>query len=73
MLAALACGGNLRVGMEDTLTFAPGQPVTDNTQLVSRAADLARIASRPPLSVAETRELLGIRSRSSAADVADGR
>jgi uncharacterized protein (DUF849 family) len=34
-LAALAKGGHLRVGMEDTLTFAKGQPVRDNAQLVS--------------------------------------
>ena len=37
-LAALAKGGHLRVGMEDTLTYAPGEPVRDNTQLVARAA-----------------------------------
>src|SRR5438309_721094 len=49
MLAALSAGGHLRVGMEDTLTFAPGRPVRDNAELVERAADLARVAQRPPL------------------------
>src|SRR3954469_20470289 len=34
MLAALSAGGHLRVGLEDTLTFAPGEPVRDNAQLV---------------------------------------
>ena len=41
MLAALAAGGHLRVGMEDTVTFARGRPVTGNAELVERAAALA--------------------------------
>ena len=60
LLSALAAGGHLRVGMEDTLTYAPGEPVRDNAQLVARAAGLARIAQRPPLAPAQARELLGI-------------
>ncbi len=60
MLAALSAGGHLRVGMEDTLTYAPGEPVRDNTQLVARAAGLARIAQRPPISTADARRMLGI-------------
>jgi uncharacterized protein (DUF849 family) len=60
MLAALASGGHVRVGMEDTLTFAAGQPVSDNRQLVERAATLASLAQRPPLSPREAREMLGI-------------
>ena len=60
MLAALAHGGHLRVGMEDTLTFAKGLPVTDNRMLVERAATLANLAQRPPLSPPEARSLLGI-------------
>lgn len=60
MLAALAHGGHLRVGMEDTLTFAAGQPVRDNAQLVERAATLATLAQRPPLSPAEARAMLGM-------------
>jgi 3-keto-5-aminohexanoate cleavage enzyme len=60
MLAALSAGGHLRVGMEDTLTYAPGEPVRDNAQLVARAAGLARIAQRPPMSTHDARTLLGI-------------
>lgn len=62
-LAALAAGGHLRVGMEDTLTFAPGRPVRDNAELVERAATLAVTALRPPLSTGEARELLGVKDR----------
>jgi 3-keto-5-aminohexanoate cleavage enzyme len=60
MLAALSAGGHLRVGMEDTITYAKGQPVESNAQLVARAAAFARLAQRPPLSVAEARMMLGI-------------
>jgi uncharacterized protein (DUF849 family) len=61
MLAALSAGGHLRVGMEDTLTYAPGEPVRDNTQLVARASGLARIAQRPPMSTDDARTMLGIK------------
>ena len=63
MLAALSCGGHLRVGMEDTLTFAPGEPVRDNEQLVVRAAGFARHALRPPLSTQDARAMLGVKRR----------
>jgi 3-keto-5-aminohexanoate cleavage enzyme len=62
MLAALSAGGHLRVGMEDTVSYARGERVKDNAQLVARAAGLARIAQRPPLGGAEVRELIGVRS-----------
>jgi uncharacterized protein (DUF849 family) len=60
MLASLSAGGHLRVGMEDTLTYARGRPVASNAQLVARAAELARIAQRPPIGPPEARELLRI-------------
>jgi uncharacterized protein (DUF849 family) len=66
-LAALSTGGHLRVGMEDSLSYAPGRPVRNNTELVARAAGLARVAQRPPMAVAEVRALLGIRDDSAAA------
>jgi uncharacterized protein (DUF849 family) len=62
-LAALAAGGHLRVGMEDTLTYAKGQPVTGNAQLVRRAAELACLAQRPPMSPDEARVLLHVKDR----------
>lgn len=60
-LAALSCGGHLRVGMEDTLTLARGVPVTHNVELVERAASLAALAQRPPMSTDDARTLLNIR------------
>jgi 3-keto-5-aminohexanoate cleavage enzyme len=60
MMASLAAGGHLRVGMEDTITYARSQPVESNAQLVARAASFARLAQRPPMPVGDARRLLGI-------------
>jgi len=60
LLAALSAGGHLRVGMEDTVTYAKGRPVESNAQLVARAAGLARLAQRPPMTPDAARSLLGI-------------
>jgi uncharacterized protein (DUF849 family) len=52
--------------MEDTLTFAPGRPVRDNAELVERAAALAGLAQRPPLTPEEARLMLGVKDRRDA-------
>jgi 3-keto-5-aminohexanoate cleavage enzyme len=62
-MAALAKGGHLRVGMEDTLTLAKGRPVEHNAQLVERAATLAELAQRPTMSPEDARELLQVKQR----------
>ncbi|HEY7146016.1 MAG TPA: 3-keto-5-aminohexanoate cleavage protein [Streptosporangiaceae bacterium] len=64
IFAALSAGGHLRVGMEDTVTFARGRPVTGNAELVQRAAQLAELAQRPAMSPGQARELLGVASHS---------
>ena len=61
MLAAVAAGGHLRVGMEDTLSYARGRPASGNAELVERASQLARLAQRAPMSIADARAFLGIR------------
>ncbi|MBA2444802.1 MAG: 3-keto-5-aminohexanoate cleavage protein [Nocardioidaceae bacterium] len=60
--AALSKGGHLRVGMEDTLTFARGVAVSHNEELVARAAQLAELAQRPAMSTDGARELLQIKA-----------
>ncbi len=60
MLAALSMGGHLRVGMEDTLTYAPKRPVRDNAELVERAARLAGESLRPAATPEAARALLGM-------------
>ena len=61
--AALASGGHLRVGMEDNLNYAKRQPVQRNEELVWRAADLARLMQRPPMSTDGARALLSVKDR----------
>jgi uncharacterized protein (DUF849 family) len=59
-LAALSKGGHLRVGMEDVLTIRKGEPVESNRQLVERAARMAEIAQKRPMTTSEARTLLGL-------------
>ncbi|MDP9642961.1 uncharacterized protein (DUF849 family) [Actinopolyspora lacussalsi] len=60
LLATLATNGHVRVGMADTLEYSPGEPVRDNAQLVARAAGVAKIAQRLPLSVSHVRGVFGL-------------
>lgn len=66
LAAALGAGGHLRVGMEDNLVFARGEPVQHNEQLVARAAQIAALVQRPAMSTTEARELLNITRRPAA-------
>ncbi|MDF9714998.1 3-keto-5-aminohexanoate cleavage protein [Nocardioides sp. ChNu-153] len=59
-MTALAKGGHLRVGMEDTLTLAPGEPVGGNVDLVHRARELGGLVRRDPMSPPQVRRLLGL-------------
>jgi uncharacterized protein (DUF849 family) len=61
LAAALSMGGHLRVGMEDTVTFARGRAVRDNVELVERAAQIATMVQRPPMTPGQARELLAVR------------
>jgi uncharacterized protein (DUF849 family) len=63
--AALSAGGHLRVGMEDNLMYAKGRPVEHNSELVSRAAQIATIMQRPPMSTTEARAMLAVKDRRS--------
>jgi uncharacterized protein (DUF849 family) len=60
MFAALAAGGHLRVGMEDTTSYAKGRPVAYNAELVQRAAALAELSQRPPMRPYQARAFLGV-------------
>jgi 3-keto-5-aminohexanoate cleavage enzyme len=60
LLASLAQGGHLRVGMEDVLTISRGVPVDSNAQLVERAVEAGRLAQRTPMTTGEARVLLGL-------------
>lgn len=60
MLAALAMGGHLRVGMEDNVMYGPGQLAESNAQLVARAARLTRESGNEVATPAEARTILGL-------------
>jgi uncharacterized protein (DUF849 family) len=63
LFAALAAGGHLRVGMEDTVSYARGRPVASNAELVARAAAAAELVQRPAMSAAAARTMLGVPDR----------
>ncbi|MEF8840891.1 MAG: 3-keto-5-aminohexanoate cleavage protein [Haloarculaceae archaeon] len=57
--AALAMGGNVRVGLEDNFYLPDGETAT-NAELVSKAAGLARDVGREPATPDEAREILDV-------------
>jgi uncharacterized protein (DUF849 family) len=58
--AALALGGNLRVGFEDNVYFAKGRLAQSNAQFVTRAVELVHAAGRDVATPAYVRERLGV-------------
>jgi 3-keto-5-aminohexanoate cleavage enzyme len=60
-LAALALGGNIRVGFEDNVYFERGRLAESNAQFVRRAVDLVRTAGREVATPEDVRERLGVR------------
>jgi uncharacterized protein (DUF849 family) len=57
--AALAMGGNVRVGLEDNF-YLPDGTMATNAELVGKAADLARNVGREPATPDEARGILGL-------------
>ena len=55
---ALAMGGNVRTGMEDTVFNNKGEAVKGNGELVEATAALTRAMGREPATVEETRKAL---------------
>ena len=58
--AALALGGNVRVGLEDNFYLPDGEMARSNGDLVAKARSMAEDAGRRVATVAETRDLLGV-------------
>jgi len=59
-MLALAMGGHVRVGLEDTIYCRRGELATGNAQLVERAVRLAGELDRPVATPAQAREILGL-------------
>ncbi|MGI5971779.1 MAG: 3-keto-5-aminohexanoate cleavage protein [Oscillospiraceae bacterium] len=60
MLATVALGGHLRVGMEDNVYFAPGVLAESNAQLVKRAVDIVKVSGGEVATPAEARAILSL-------------
>ncbi len=61
MLATLALGGNVRVGMEDNVFYSKGRLAKSNAELVARAARLVREANNAVATPDQAREILALR------------
>jgi uncharacterized protein (DUF849 family) len=58
--AALALGGNVRVGLEDNFYLPNGDMARSNGDLIAKARQMTEDVGRRPATVAEARELLGV-------------
>jgi 3-keto-5-aminohexanoate cleavage enzyme len=65
--AALTLGGSIRVGLEDNFYLPDGSMARSNGELIAKARQMCEDAGRRPATVAQARELLGIRPREAAA------
>ena len=61
LLAAIAMGGHVRVGLEDQIYYSRGELAKSNAQLVSRVVRVAQEAGRPVASSGEARRVLGLK------------
>jgi 3-keto-5-aminohexanoate cleavage enzyme len=61
--AALALGGNVRVGLEDNFYLPDGEMARSNGDLIAKAREMTESAGRSVASVAEARSRLGLRTR----------
>jgi uncharacterized protein (DUF849 family) len=59
--AALTLGGSVRVGLEDNFYLPDGHMARSNGELIAKARQMVADAGRRPATVAQARELLGIR------------
>ena len=63
-VAALAMGGNVRVGLEDSVYIGKGQLATSNADQVTKMARIARELSLEPATPDEAREILHLKGLS---------
>jgi 3-keto-5-aminohexanoate cleavage enzyme len=59
---AIASGGHVRVGLEDTVFIAPGVKARSNKDLVAKIADMAQWMGRPLAAPEEARGMLGLKA-----------
>ncbi|MEN3930822.1 3-keto-5-aminohexanoate cleavage protein [Microvirga sp. W0021] len=62
LLAALAMGGHIRVGMEDNVLYSKGRLAKSNAEFVERAVRLTKEANRTVATPNDAREMLNLRT-----------
>lgn len=62
MYAALALGGNVRVGMEDNIYYAPKQLAKSNVEFIERTKRIVAELGKEIATPAETRAILGLKN-----------
>jgi uncharacterized protein (DUF849 family) len=67
LLATLALGGHIRVGMEDNVLYAKGRLARNNAEFVARAARLVREANVAVATPVSARKILDLPARASLA------
>ena len=60
MMATIAMGGHLRVGLEDNLYMDKGVLAKSNAQLVERAVKALRLNNLEPATSDEARQIYGL-------------
>lgn len=60
--AAIAMGGNVRVGFEDNLYYAKGHLAKSNGELVEKAVELAGLLGREVATPTEAKQILNLRA-----------
>jgi len=63
LAASLNLGGNVRAGLEDNLYLPDGEMARSNGDLIAKARQMAEDIGRRAATVAEARELLGLKPR----------
>jgi uncharacterized protein (DUF849 family) len=64
---ALTLGGNFRVGVEDNFYLPDGEMARSNGDLMAKAREMVESVGRRAATVAEARELLGVKAKAPAA------
>lgn len=59
---AMILGHHVRVGLEDNVYYAPGEPAISNAQMVERVVRIAKELGRPIATPAQAREMMGLGS-----------
>jgi 3-keto-5-aminohexanoate cleavage enzyme len=66
LATSLTLGGNVRAGLEDNLYLPDGEMARSNGDLIAKARQMAEDIGRRVATVAEAREMLGLKEKSQA-------